>query len=91
MRKKTITLWLLCLFAVLPMGATADTMEYTLSFSPSDYEYIYVGRNVTTKEDIGNVTVKQGSSLKLKANKEIMIKNGFSVESGGTFEMDIKQ
>jgi hypothetical protein len=29
--------------------------------------------------------------LKLKANKEIMIKNGFSVESGGTFEMDIEE
>ena len=37
-----------------------------------------------------NMKIYQDSSLKLKAKKEIMIKNGFSVESGGTFEMDIE-
>ena len=36
------------------------------------------------------MVVSSGKSLNLKANKDIMIKNGFSVESGGAFEMDIE-
>ena len=57
----------------------------------NNYECIYVGRDVTTDKPVGNVVVKQGSGLKLNAKKEIKIKNGFSVESGGTFEMDVEQ
>ncbi len=38
MRKKTIMLCLLCLFTVLPMGATARTMTYSLSFANSDFQ-----------------------------------------------------
>ena len=37
------------------------------------------------------MVVSSGKSLILKVNKDIMIKNGFSVESGGTFEMDVEQ
>jgi len=37
------------------------------------------------------VVVSSGKSLTLKANKEIQIKNGFTVESGGTFEMNIEE
>jgi hypothetical protein len=37
------------------------------------------------------VVVSSGKSINLRANKDIMIKNGFSVESGGTFEMDVEQ
>jgi hypothetical protein len=54
------------------------------------YQYIHVGRNVTDKKPVGNVSVGSGKTVTLKANKEIMIKNGFSVESGGTFEMDVE-
>ncbi len=89
MKKKTIMLWLLCLFTGMPMGVTADTMEYTLSFSPSDYEYIYVGRNVTTRKPIGNVAVGYGKTISLKAQKGVYIKNGFTNPLGSTFEIDI--
>ena len=37
------------------------------------------------------MVVSSGKTVTLKANKDIMIKNGFSVESGGTFEMDINK
>ena len=37
------------------------------------------------------MVVSSGKTVTLKANKEIQIKNGFSVESGGTFEMDINK
>ena len=35
------------------------------------------------------MVVSSGKSLILKVNKEIQIKNGFTVESGVDFEMDI--
>ena len=54
-------------------------------------KYNYAHDKTTDKKPVGNVSVSSGKSLILKANKEIMIKNGFSVESGGTFEMDVEQ
>ena len=36
------------------------------------------------------MSVGSGKTVTLKANKEIMIKNGFTVESGGTFEMYVE-
>ena len=50
----------------------------------------YAHDTSTGKKPVGNVVISSGKSLNLKANKEIMIKNGFSVESGGTFEMDVE-
>jgi len=51
----------------------------------------YAHDTSTDKKPVGNVSVGSGKTVTLKANKEIMIKNGFSVESGGTFEMDVEQ
>jgi peptide subunit release factor 1 (eRF1) len=52
--------------------------------------YIQKGKKYINKYPPRNVVVSSGKTVTLKANKEIMIKNGFSVESGGTFEMDVE-
>ena len=56
----------------------------------SNCGYIFLGRNVSEMKPYGPVTIASGKELKLKAQKGVMIKNGFKVESGGTFEMDIE-
>ena len=56
-----------------------------------EYQYIYVGRNVTDKKPTGNVVVSQGKTVTLKAQKGVYIKNGFTNPLGSTFEIDIVQ
>ena len=96
MRKLNISLWLLCLCTAMPFGAKAQrTLEYSLAFSKTDFSFQSLNGDTsfitsTDKKPVGNVTVGSGKTVNLKANKEIMIKNGFSVESGGTFEMDVE-
>ena len=53
------------------------------------YQYIHVGRNVTDKKPVGNVTVGSGKTVTLKAQKGVYIKNGFTNPLGSTFEIDI--
>ena len=55
------------------------------------YHKVHVGRDVTDERENGIVVVNTGKKLNLKAKKEIQIKNGFTVESGGTFEMDVEE
>ena len=61
----------------------------------SNYSRIFVGRNVYNDavglelEEDGDVIINSGAKLSLKANNQVLIKNGFKVNSGGTFEMDI--
>ena len=94
--KTTNALWLLCLFTAMPFGAKAQrTLEYSLAFSKTDFSFQSLNGDTsfitsTDKKPVGNVTVGSGKTVTLKVNKEIMIKNGFSVESGGTFEMDVE-
>ena len=95
MRKLNISLWLLCLFTAMPFGAKAQrTLEYSLAFSKTDFSFQSLNGDTsfitsTDKKPVGNVSVGSGKTVTLKVNKEIQIKNGFTVESGGTFEMDI--
>ena len=95
MRKLNISLWLLCLFTAMPFGAKAQrTLEYSLAFSKTDFSFQSLNGDTsfitsTDKKTVGNVSVGSGKTVTLKVNKEIQIKNGFTVESGGTFEMDI--
>ena len=95
MRKLSISLWLLCLCTAMPFGAKAQrTLEYSLAFSKTDFSFQSLNGDTsfitsTDKKPFGNVSVSSGKSLILKANKEIQIKNGFTVESGADLEMDI--
>ena len=57
----------------------------------SNYDYIYVGRNVTSELSEGPVSVVSGKKLELKAKKGVMIKNSFEVSSGSEFIMDVEQ
>ena len=97
MRMTKPILWLLCLFTAMPFGAKAQrTLEYSLAFSKTDFPFQSLNGDTsfitsTDKKPVGNVSVGSGKTVTLKANKEIQIKNGFSVESGGTFEMDVEQ
>jgi len=97
MRMTKPILWLLCLFTAMPFGAKAQrTLEYSLAFSKTDFSFQSLNGDTsfitsTDKKPVGNVSVGSGKTVTLKANKEIQIKNGFSVESGGTFEMDVEQ
>lgn len=43
---------------------------------------IEVGYDVTTTKQYGNVTIKNGGSLTLKANYETLLKDGFECENG---------
>ena len=68
---------------------------YNTNTNYSNYSRIFVGRDVYNdavgcilNED-GDVIVTSGAKLSLKAKNQIQIKNGFKVESGGVFEMDI--
>ena len=56
----------------------------------SNYDYIYVGRNVTSELSEGPVSVVSGKKLELKAKKGVMIKNSFEVSSGSEFIMDVE-
>ena len=95
--KTTNALWLLCLFTAMPFGAKAQrTLEYSLAFSKTDFSFQSLNGDTsfitsTDKKPVGNVSVGSGKTVTLKVNKDIMIKNGFSVESCGTFEMDVEQ
>ena len=97
MRMTKPILWLLCLCTAMPFGAKAQrTLEYSLAFSKTDFSFQSLNGDTsfitsTDKKPVGNVSVGSGKTVTLKANKEIQIKNGFSVESGGTFEMDVEQ
>lgn len=58
--KTTVTLWLLCLFTVLPMGAIAQrTMTYSVNFSPSDF---------TIKKINGDTSVITSSKYDIYSN-----------------------
>ena len=58
--KTTVTLWLLCLFTVLPMGATAQrTMTYSVNFSPSEF---------TIKKINGDTSVITSSKYDIYSN-----------------------
>lgn len=63
----------------------------------SNYSRVFIGRDVYNDaigmdvESDGDVIVSNGARLSLKAKNQIQIKNGFKVESGGTFEMDIEE
>ena len=66
----------------------------SLAFSKTDFSFQSLNGDTsfitsTDKKPVGNVTVGSGKTVNLKANKEIQIKNGFIVESGVDFEMDI--
>ena len=95
MRMTKPILWLLCLCTAMPFGAKAQrTLEYSLAFSKTDFSFQSLNGDTsfitsTDKKPVGNVTVGSGKTVNLKANKEIQIKNGFIVESGVDFEMDI--
>ena len=95
MRMTKPILWLLCLCTAMPFGAKAQrTMEYSLAFSKTDFSFQSLNGDTsfitsTDKKPVDNVTVGSGKTVTLKANKEIQIKNGFTVESGADLEMDI--
>lgn len=48
---------------------------------------IYAGKNVTIQKPQGNVIIRNGATLKLKAQKEVFLENGFEVEVGGKLEI----
>lgn len=50
---------------------------------------IYAGHNVTTQKPQGDVIIQNGATLKLKAQKEVFLENGFEVENGGVLEVNI--
>ena len=49
---------------------------------------IYAGKNVTTQKPQGDVIIRNGATLKLKAQKEVFLENGFEVENGGILEIN---
>ena len=95
MRKRNISLWLLCLCTAMPFGAKAQrTLEYSLAFSKTDFSFQSLNGDTsfitsTNKKTVGNVSVGSGKTVTLKAKKEIQIKNGFSCPSGAGFTLDI--
>lgn len=66
------------------------TISQNAEYAPT-YHKVHVGKDVTDERNEGTVVVNVGKKLNLKAKKEIQIKNGFTVESGGTFEMNIEE
>ena len=95
MRKRNISLWLLCLCTAMPFGAKAQrTLEYSLAFSKTDFSFQSLNGDTsfitsTDKKTVGNVTVGSGKTVTLKAQKGVYIKNGFTNPLGSTFEIDI--
>ena len=49
---------------------------------------IYAGNSVTTQKPHGNVIIRNGATLKLKAQKEVFLEKGFEVENGGVLEVN---
>ena len=49
---------------------------------------IYAGKNVTSEFPSGNYTVKSGKKLVLDAKNEVTLSGEFSVEKGGTLEIN---
>lgn len=49
---------------------------------------IYAGKNVTTQKPQGDVIIRNGATLKLKAQKEVYLEKGFEVENGGVLEVN---
>lgn len=94
-------------FANVPADALVTvTKDGYLPFL-SDYEYIQnetftgyamnshpspkIGYDVTTTKAYGNVIIKNGACLVLTPTGSVSIKNGFVIEKGGTFEIQLKQ
>ena len=49
---------------------------------------IYAGHNVTTQKPQGDVIIQNGATLKLKAQNNVYLENGFKVENGGILEIN---
>ena len=49
---------------------------------------IYAGNSVTTQKPQGDVIIRNGATLKLKAQKNVFLENGFEVENGGVIEVN---
>lgn len=49
---------------------------------------IYAGKNVTTQKPQGDVIIRNGATLKLKAQNNVYLENGFKVENGGILEIN---
>lgn len=48
---------------------------------------IYAGNSVTTQKSQGDVIIRSGAKLKLKAQNNVFLKKGFEVEDGGMIEI----
>ena len=66
-----------------------DTINQDTEYT-TNYDYIYIGRNVTENKPQGKVVIISGNSLTLKAKKEIELKNSFEVPLGAEFSIDIE-
>ena len=49
---------------------------------------IYVGKNVTTEIPAGDYVVKSGANLELNSTGTVTLSGGFTVEKGGTLEIN---
>lgn len=49
---------------------------------------IYAGKNVTTQKPQGDVIIRNGATLKLKAQNNVYLEKGFEVENGGVLEVN---
>ena len=47
-----------------------------------------VGKNVTTEIPAGDYVVKSGANLELNSTGNVTLSNGFTVEKGGTLEIN---
>ncbi len=49
---------------------------------------IYAGKNVTISKPHGDVIIRNGAKLTLKAQKSVYLEQGFEVEQGGKLEIN---
>ncbi|MBR0072706.1 MAG: hypothetical protein IJP95_02610, partial [Bacteroidales bacterium] len=49
---------------------------------------IYAGKNVTSSKPHGDVIIRNGAKLTLKAQKSVYLEQGFEVEQGGKLEIN---
>lgn len=77
----------------IPMEVQSQETSYLQNRTITDNEEITgnrieVGYDVTNSSPYGNVTVKNGGSLKLKSTSGTFIKNGFKCEKGATLVIE---
>ena len=59
-----------------------------LSYKSYNGRNIYVGKNVTTEIPAGDYVVKSGANLELNSAGTVTLFGGFTVEKGGTLEIN---